>query len=118
MKDYATIDRPLNDLLIGYSTNPKAKKKTARTKTPFKWGTEEQASFEAIITKLTTPPALAYADYHMPFTLHTNASTSGLGAVLYPKQDGKERVVAYASRSLKPSDRNYPAHKLEFHALN
>ena len=117
VKDYATIARPLNDLLIGYSTNPKAKKKSARTKMPFKWGTEEQASFDAIISKLTTPPVLAYADYRIPFTLHTDASISGLGAILYQKQDGKERVVAYASRSLKPSERNYPAHKLEFLAL-
>ena len=53
----------------------------------------------------------------MPFTLHTDASTSGLGAVLYRRQHGEERVVTYASRSLKPPERNYPAHKLELLAL-
>ena len=37
--------------------------------------------------------------------------------VLYQIQDGKDRVVSYASRSLKPSAQNYPAHKLEFLAL-
>ncbi|MCG8048342.1 MAG: RNase H-like domain-containing protein, partial [Candidatus Thiodiazotropha endolucinida] len=41
----------------------------------------------------------------------------GLGAVLYQRQNGVERVIAYASRSLKPSEKNYPAHKLEFLAL-
>ena len=42
----------------------------------------------------------------------------GWGAVLYQKQeDGKERVIAYASRTLKKSERNYDAHKLEFLAL-
>ncbi len=40
-----------------------------------------------------------------------------MGAVLYQKQDGKDRVVAYASRSLKPAEKNYPAHKLELLAL-
>ena len=115
MKDYATIARPLNDLLIGYSYNPKAK--FARIKTPFNLKTEKQASFDAIISKLTTPPVLACAYCHMLFTLHTGASTSGLGAVLYQKKDDKEMVMAYASRSLKPSDGNYPALKLEFLAL-
>ncbi|MCG8045180.1 MAG: Ty3/Gypsy family RNase HI domain-containing protein, partial [Candidatus Thiodiazotropha endolucinida] len=32
-------------------------------------------------------------------------------------QEGTDRAVAYASRSLKASERNYPAHKLEFQAL-
>ena len=41
----------------------------------------------------------------------------GLGAVLYQEQDGKDRVLAYASRRLKPSEKNYPVHKQEFLAL-
>ena len=40
-----------------------------------------------------------------------------LRAVLYKHQDKKDRVVAYASHSIKTSERNYPAHKLEFLAL-
>ena len=50
--------------------------------------------------------------------LHTDASTTGLGAVLYQKQsDGKERVIAYASWSLNQAECNYDAHKLEFLTL-
>ena len=37
--------------------------------------------------------------------------------MLYKTQNEHERVIAYASRSLKPSEKNYPAHKLEFLAL-
>ena len=37
--------------------------------------------------------------------------------MLYQYQDNQRRVIAYASRSLSPSERNYPAHKLEFLAL-
>ena len=37
-----------------------------------------------------------------------------MGAVLYQVQDGQKRVIAYASRSLLKSERNYPVHKLEF----
>lgn len=49
--------------------------------------------------------------------LHTDASTEGLGAVLYQEQDGLERVIAYASRGLRASEKHYPAHKLEFLCL-
>ena len=119
VKGYASIVRPLNDLLIGHPTNKAAAKdqKGNNKPPPFVWGNEQQTAFETVIDKLTEPPVLAYADYRLPFKLHTDASTSGLGAVLYQTQDGIDRVVAYASRSLKPAEKNYPAHKLEFLAL-
>ena len=41
-----------------------------------------------------------------------------MGSVLYQKQDdGTFRVIAYASRSLSKTEKNYNAHKLEFLAL-
>ena len=49
--------------------------------------------------------------------MNIDASGDGLGAVLYQLQDGKERVIAYASRGLRASERNYPVHKLEFLCL-
>ena len=117
IKGFAALARPLNDLLVGHSTNPNVKKKSSKKPVSFRWGEEQQKSFETIIDKLTNPPILAYADYKLPFKVHTDASFDGLGAVLYQTQDGKDRVVSYASRSLKPSEKNYPAHKLEFLAL-
>ena len=117
IKGYAAIARPLNDLLIGHPTGPKSRKKKSRQGTPFSWREAQQKAFDTIISSLTNPPVLAYADYSLPFELHTDASSDGLGAVLYQEQDGQKRVVAYASRSLKVSEKNYPAHKLEFLAL-
>ena len=50
--------------------------------------------------------------------MHTDASFTGLGAVLYQNQDdGTKRVIAYASRTLNKAEANYDAHKLEFLAL-
>ena len=85
---------------------------------PFVWSAECQISFETLIVKLTTSPILAYADYRQPFILQTDASRDGLGAVLAQQQDGHERVIAYASRTLSSSELNYPIHKLEFKALH
>ena len=60
---------------------------------------------------------MAYPDFSLPFELHIDASTKGLGAVLYQMQDGMKRVISYASRSLSKSEKNYSAFKLEFLAL-
>ena len=49
--------------------------------------------------------------------LNIDASGDGLGVVLYQEQYGEELVIAYASRGLRASKCNYPAHKLEFLAL-
>ena len=54
-----------------------------------------------------------YLDNSLPFKVHTDASLNGLGAVIYQTQEGFDRVITYASRSLKPSENNYPSHKLE-----
>ena len=60
---------------------------------------------------------LAYPDFSKPFELHTDASILGLGAVLYQVEGKDKRVIAYASRSLTPSEKKYSAYKLEFLAL-
>ena len=84
---------------------------------PFHWGESQQNAFDELKLRLSSAPILAYADYQRPYKVHTDASSSGLGAVLYQTQDNVDRVIAYASRSLRPSERIYPAHKLEFLAL-
>ena len=104
------IARPLNQLVSGENANKK--------KAPVEWTKECQSAFEHLKQLCSQTPILAYANYQRPFKLHTDASENGLGAVLYQKQDDDtECVIAYASRTLSKSNRNYDSHKLEFLAL-
>ena len=110
--NFSKVAKPLNKLLQTLEGTSHQKKK-------FKvhWGPEQQDTFETLQRLCTEAPTLAYADFKAPFILYTDASSDGLGAVLYQNQDGQRMVIAYVSRSLSPSERNYPAHKLEFLAL-
>ena len=62
---------------------------------------------------------MAYPNFNDSFILHTDASEMGSGAVLYQRQNGQLRVIAYGSRTLTPVEKNYHLHlgKLEFLAL-
>lgn len=125
VKDYSKIVKPLTSLTAGYPPkrkhckNPPNDPKYLNPKEPFgdRWGQECQKSFQTIIEKLTTSPVLGYADAKHPYLVHTDASTTGLGAALYQVQNGTTQVIAYASRGLSRSEARYPAHKLEFLAL-
>lgn len=113
IQNFSKIARPLIDVM---ATGKKSRGKQQQS-TKWKWGKEQTAAFEALKDKLTTPPILGYPDFSLPFELHTDACGTGLGAVLYQKQHGHNRVIAYASRGLSRSEKNYPTHKLEFLAL-
>ena len=63
---------------------------------------------------LTSAPVLAYPSLDKCFTLETDASSHGIGAVLSQHQrDGQQHPVAYASRSLTAPERNYSVTELE-----
>ena len=115
IKDFAKISRPLDDLLKGSGGGKKRSK--VQKQRVFVWGDEQQRAFDTLVDACCNTPVLAFADYTKPFIVHTDASSHGLGAVLYQVQDGKQRAIAYASRGLSVSEKNYPVHKLEFLAL-
>ncbi|KAJ8333963.1 hypothetical protein SKAU_G00412820 [Synaphobranchus kaupii] len=72
---------------------------------------------EKIIRCLTHAPVLAFADPTRPYVLHVDASLNGLGAVLNQEYPEGLRPVAFASRKLSQSEKNYPIHQLQFLAL-
>ena len=113
IKNFSKITKPIREVITGLENQSKR----AAKKTYIEWTDIADSAFETLKTMCVNTPILAYPDYQLPFTLHTDSSTDGLGAVLYQKQDGKQRVIAYASRSVSKAESNYPAHKLEFLAL-
>ena len=97
----------------------KRKNNGAPSSQPIAWTEKHQHLLEELLDHLVEPPVLAFPDFSKPFVLHMDASNLGLGAVLYQEQEGKMRVIAYASRTLTASEKNYHLHsgKLEFLAL-
>ena len=113
IKNFSKITKPIREVITGLENQSKR----AAKKTYVEWTDTADSAFETLKTMCVSTPILAYPNYQLPFILHTDSSTDGLGAVLYQKQDGKQRVIAYASRSVSKAESNYPAHKLEFLAL-
>ncbi|UYV69000.1 K02A2.6-like, partial [Cordylochernes scorpioides] len=62
-------------------------------------------------------PVLVYPQPGMRFVLDTDASNSGIGAVLSQVQDGEERVIEYYSKILTKPERNYCATRRELLAI-
>ena len=108
VKNFSKIARPLHSLL---------KVPPGRKMPEFEWNDSQQEAFSQLKELLSSTPVLAFADFTKPFIVHTDASGDGLGAILYQEQEGQERPISFASRSLSPSEKKYPAHKREFLAL-
>ena len=83
----------------------------------FHWSPECQQVFDRLKTLLTTSTITTFPDFNLPFRLYTDASTAGLGAILAQVQEGKERIICCASRSLNQAEKAYPATKLECLAI-
>jgi hypothetical protein len=84
----------------------------------FVWSEACEKAFHTLRQHLTSAPVLVQPDNSKPFEVSCDAPGTGLSCVLM--QEG--RVIAYASRELRPHELNYPTHDLELaavvHALN
>ena len=103
VKSFCDIARPLNRL--------------TQKNIAFNWTNSCEEAFLALKQCLTTSPVLAYPTYSGQFTLDTDASAYGIGAVLSQEQNGQEKVIAYASRTLTRAQRNYCVTRRELLAV-
>ena len=121
--NFAKWAGPLHALIVPASFKQKIRKgEMKKSDLPeFRWTQECQEGFDQLKKALIEAPVLAYPDYTKPFILETDTSLKGLGAVLSQKGDDNEvHVIAYASRSLRPSEksmRDYSSAKIELMAL-
>ncbi|GKD70907.1 putative reverse transcriptase domain-containing protein [Tanacetum coccineum] len=79
----------------------------------YSWGKDQELAFQLLKQKLCEAPILALLEGDDNFVVYCDASLQGLGAMLMQR----EKVIAYASRRLKPHEENYTTHDLEFGAV-
>ena len=93
LKNLAALSEPLSRL-----TNKGRK---------YEWGEEQQEAFEKIKALLASAPMIQSPRFDEQFVIQTDASDTGIGAVLFQIIDGAERVLEFASRILTSAERNY-----------
>jgi len=84
---------------------------------PFSWGKEQQQAFVQIKKILISPPVLALPTAHGRYTLYTDTSRTHVGTALWQTQDGKPRLIGYASKTLPEAAKNYTVTELEMVGL-
>jgi len=100
----SSLTEPLHDLL--------------RKGVPWKWSQECGSVFRQVKKLLCEAPVLALFDMTRPIVVHCDASNYGVGAVLsHVMEDGTEKPVSYASRTLSSAERNYATVEKEGLAL-
>ena len=84
---------------------------------PFIQGDEQQRAFEEIKNRLLNPLVLSMPDKRGRFLLYSDTSKHAIGSALYQVQNGKSRLIAYASKRMPEAARNYSITELEMCSL-
>ena len=104
VRDFSTVARPLNKLL--------------ERDVAVEWSEDSEGAFRVLKDVLRSAPILSFPDFDRPFIVDTDASNSGLVAVL--SQIGLNTVeppVYFASRTLNRAERKYSTTRKEFLAV-
>ena len=127
VQNFSKIVKPLYSLLKTKDVEPGKGKPVGKqqkgqqynAKQTIVWDDNLQRILDGMLDYLKSPKVIAFPNFELPFFMNCDASGDGLGAVLYQNQDGINRVISYASRTLTDTERNYHLHsgKLEFLAL-
>ena len=83
----------------------------------FIWGKEQQEAFEEIKRRLVNAPVLHMPNHEGRFHLYLDRSKFAVGGALYQIQNGKLKLIAYASKRLPEAARSYSITELELCGL-
>ena len=79
---------------------------------PFNLGQEQQRAFDKIKGRLQKPPILHLPENKLRFHLYSDTSKYATGNTLYQIQNGKPKLIAYASKRLPEAAKNYSTTEL------
>ncbi|KAG8503702.1 hypothetical protein CXB51_001695 [Gossypium anomalum] len=113
VRSFLGLARYYRRFVNGFSIIAAPMTRLLRKDVKFEWTEECQQSFKELKKLLTEAPVLVQLELGKEFVVYSDASLNGLGCVLMQER----KVVAYASRQLKPHERNYPTHDLELAAV-
>ena len=118
LKSFLGAIQYLAKFLLRLSEKTDKLRKLLKKNTEWKWETEQQNDFEMIKKMLTEEPALAHYAKDKDNIVSTDASKTGLGITLWQKQaDGELKPIAFGSRFLNDSEKNYSIGELELLAV-
>ena len=86
-------------------------------KGPICWKREQEEAFHKLKNLLRFEINLSLPDYEKQLIVATDASDTGVGAVLYQKHNGRTDIIAIASKSLSPAQMRYSITKKELFAV-
>jgi hypothetical protein len=87
--------------ISGFADITKPLTKLTEEKRTYEWSTETETAFQALEEALCTAPVLGYPRPGQKFIVDTDSSNVGRGGVLSQVQYGRERVVAYFSKTVQ-----------------
>lgn len=114
IQDYAKVAKPLTNLTRGLYANIKS---SQSSKVPITLDETALQSFNDLKSILCSSEILAFPCFTKPFHLTTDASNWAIGAVLSQDDQGRDRPIAYISRSLNKTEENYATIEKEMLAI-
>ena len=84
---------------------------------PFVWGKEQEKAFKEVKLRLTNPPVLHLPKAEGRFILYSDTSVEGTGSSLWQMQEGKAKLIGYASKTLPEACSRYSVTELEMTGL-